>query len=119
MKLRLVGFALRRSVAAWPVPLRAIAIGEFGALLTTEIEPVELPAPVGVNTALNDLLLPALMVMGRDGMLVIVKPEPVTLACDTETAADPPFIRLIVWELLLPTVTVPRFALDGFDESWP
>lgn len=118
-KFKLVGFALKVRVAAWPVPLKAMESGEFGALLTIEIEPLTFPAPVGVNTALKVLLLPALIVIGSAGILLIVNPVPETVACETDTAAVPPFVRLIVWELLLPTVTVPRFALDGFEVSWP
>jgi hypothetical protein len=36
------------SVEDVPVPLSAIAIGELGALLTTEMLPVELPEVVGL-----------------------------------------------------------------------
>ena len=35
LKFKLDGFALKSWVAVWPVPLRAIEIGEFGALLTS------------------------------------------------------------------------------------
>src|SRR2546427_9648004 len=43
-KLRLVGLAPSRNVAATPVPLSGIVRGEPGASLTKEIEPLTLPA---------------------------------------------------------------------------
>src|SRR5260370_22762047 len=63
-KLRLVGLAPSRKVATTPVPLRAMARGEPGALLTSDTEPVTLPAAVGVNPALNVALAPAAIVCG-------------------------------------------------------
>src|SRR2546422_11104332 len=52
-KLRLVGLAPSRNVAATPVPLRAIVRGEPGALLVMETLPLALPAAEGANCALN------------------------------------------------------------------
>jgi hypothetical protein len=46
-------------------------------------------------------------------MPLIVKPVPVTLACDTDTTAEPVFDRVIVCDVLLPILTVPKLALDG------
>ena len=48
-KLKLVGFAESVTVAAVPVPLRATAVGELGALLAMFTVPVRLPAVVGAN----------------------------------------------------------------------
>ena len=78
-KLRLVGFAPSRKVAATPVPLSGIASGEPGALLTKETEPVTLTAVVGAKAALNVVLPPAAIVTGtvRPEM---VKPAPETVA---------------------------------------
>jgi hypothetical protein len=42
-----------------PAPESATEAGEPGALLTIEMDPVALPAAVGVNTALKDALAPA------------------------------------------------------------
>jgi hypothetical protein len=36
-----------------PAPVRAICVGEFVALLTTETDPVSAPDAVGVKTTLN------------------------------------------------------------------
>jgi len=46
-------------VAATPVPVSEIIIGEFGALLVSETDPEELLAELGMNTALKLALLPA------------------------------------------------------------
>ncbi len=54
--------------------------GEFGALLTSETDPVTLPLVVGVKAALNVLLLPALIVTGSGDNPLMLKPAPVTLA---------------------------------------
>ena len=78
-KLRLVGFGVSRKVAATPVPLRAIARGEPGALLTKETEPVTLPAVVGAKAALNVVLPPGASVAGTVRP-VMVKPAPDTVA---------------------------------------
>ena len=119
LKFKLVGFALNRCVDAWPVPLSEIVIGEFGALLVSEIDPVTLPLLVGLNTALNVLLLPALIVIGSAGIPLMLKPAPVAVAWLIDIAADPPFVRLIVCESLVPIATVPKLALVGFAVSWP
>jgi hypothetical protein len=96
-----------------------IVSGEFGASLTSEIDPVTPPPFAGAKTALNDLLPPALIVIGSEGRPVMLKPEPSTFACEIVTAAEPPLVRLIVCELLFPVVTVPKFALEGLALSAP
>ena len=78
-KLRLVGFAASRKVAASPVPLRAMVSGEPGALLAKETEPVTLPAVVGAKAALKVVLPPAAIVAGTVRP-VMVKPAPDTVA---------------------------------------
>jgi hypothetical protein len=117
LKLRLVGLALSRWVADRPVPLNGIASDEFGVLLTTEIDPVTLPVAVGVKTALNVVLTPGLIVIGSAGSPLMLKPAPDTLAWEIDTAAVPPFVKLIVCELLFPMMTFPKLALDGFAPS--
>jgi hypothetical protein len=80
LKFRLVGLALSRWVADRPVPLKGIASDEFGVLLTTEMDPVTLPVAVGVKTALNVVPIPGLIVIGRAGSPLMLKPAPETLA---------------------------------------
>jgi len=67
--------------------------GELGALLTNEMDPETLPLVVGANTALNVALLPAPMLIGSAGIPLMLKPLPVTLACEIETAAVPPLVK--------------------------
>ena len=111
-KLKLDELSPRRRVAAMPVPLREIESGELGALLTSVTEPVTLPAVFGPKTALNVVDLPARMVTGAV-IPVVLKPVPVTVTEEIVTVALPPFVRLMVCELLVPVVTVPNAAVVG------
>ena len=113
---RLVGLAPSRVLAAMPVPLRVIARGEFIALLTSESDPLTAPAVVGANTTLNVEFPPAAIVFGMLSP-VVLKPAPVIFAVVIVTLAFPPFDKVIVCELLFPTVTLPKLALVGFAES--
>jgi hypothetical protein len=115
-KLRLVGFAPSRKVAATPVPLRAIASGEPGALLTKETEPVALPAVAGAKAALNVVLPPAAIVAGTVRP-VIVKPVPDTVAWEIVRLAVPLFFKVMVCEVLFPVTTLPKLTLVGVTES--
>src|SRR5713226_2156141 len=115
-KLRLVGFAVSRKVAVTPVPLRAIASGELGALLTSETAPVTLPAALGVKPTLNVALLPAAMVTGAV-MPVRLKSLPDTVAWEIVTLALPVLDSLMVCELLVPVTTLPKLALEGIVAS--
>ena len=115
-KLKLVGLAVSWNVAATPVPLSGIAVGELGALLTSDTEPVTLPAAVGVNAALNVALAPAAIVCGTLRP-VMLKPVPVTVACEIVALAVPVFFKVIVCEALFPVMTLPKAALDGVAES--
>jgi hypothetical protein len=72
-----------------------IASGEFGALLTSEIEPVTFPAVPGANTTLNAVLWPGGIVIGSVSPDVL-KPAPVTAALEIVTLAVPPFCNVMV-----------------------
>jgi hypothetical protein len=89
-----------------PVPDRAIAAGEPGALLTIETLPVAAPAEVGAKMAANEALLPALIVIGKLAPLTL-NPVPEADACVTVRVALPLFVSVIVWVALLPTDTLP------------
>jgi len=103
-------------VAATPVPLTEMVSGEPGALLVSEIDPLALPAEVGVKTALNVELFPGLMLNGV-AMPLRLNPAPEIWACEMVTVAVPELVRLIVCELLFPTVTLPKAALVGLAPS--
>jgi len=113
---KLVGVALSSAVEAVPVPLNAIASGEFGALLTSETDPLTAPAVVGANTTLKVVFPPAAIVFGKERPFVL-KPVPVTLAAVIVKLAFPPFDSVTVCELLFPVITLPKLTLDGFAVS--
>jgi hypothetical protein len=98
-----------------PVALRAIVVGEPGALVVSEMLPDTAPAEVGVKIALIVALLPAEIVCGeKPGM---VNPAPVTPPCEIVRLALPAFFRVTVCELLPPTLTLPKLTLDGVTVS--
>jgi hypothetical protein len=115
-KARLEGVAVNIAVAAVPVPLSAIARGEFGALLTSETDPLTAPVLVGANATLNVMFAPAAMVVGSERP-VELNPVPVTLAAVMVTLALPLFDNVTVWELLLPVITLPKLTLEGFADN--
>lgn len=110
-KLKLEGFAVIADVAATPVPLNAIARGDPGALLVIDIEPLALPAADGAKAVSNATLPPAATVCAESP--VWLKPAPVTVTCEIVRLAVPVFFNVIACELLVPTTTLPKLALDG------
>jgi hypothetical protein len=80
---------------AIPDPVRATVTGELGPLFVTETLPLALPAEVGENLAVNDVLCPAPSVKGVDIPLT-VKPVPDALACEIVRLPLPEFVRVIV-----------------------
>ena len=106
----------RRRVAATPVPLREIVSGEFGALLTSEIVPVTLPAALGAKTALNVVDWPAPRFTGA-AIPEVLKPAPAAVTAEIVTVAPPPFVSVKVWELFVPVVTLPNAVLVGVAAS--
>ena len=109
-KFTLDGFA--PSWPSIPAPDNAIIAGEPGALLTIEIPPASLPTAGGENFAVNDALLPALIVIGMLAPLML-NPVPEGNACVTVNAAFPGFVRVTVCETVLPTDTLPKVTLAG------
>jgi hypothetical protein len=95
-----------------PVPLKVTVAGEFGALLTIEMLPLALPADVGANLALKVVLSPAPNVSGAV-IPVVLKPAPVTVTAEIVAVAEPPFVRVMVCELLVPVATLPNAVLVG------
>ena len=63
-KSKLLVLELNSAVDAIELPLVEIISGEFGALLTSAIEPVTFPAELGAKTTLNVMLWPAAMMIG-------------------------------------------------------
>jgi hypothetical protein len=92
--------------------------GEFGPLFARETLPLTLPAEVGKNLATNDVLCPAPSVSGVVIPLTL-KPVPEAVACEIVRLALPEFVKVTVWDPLLPTFTDPKFTLEGLAPSWP
>ena len=88
---------------AWiPEPLKAIVRGEFGALLTIEMLPLELPDDVGENCAVKLALCPAAIIVPA-GNPLILKPVPAAVACVIDTLALPPLTNDICVDPAVPT----------------
>lgn len=81
-------------------------------MLTIEIPPASLPTVGGENFAVNDALLPALIVIGMLAPLML-KPVPEGTAWVTVKAAFPGFVRVTVCDTVLPTDTLPKVTLAG------
>lgn len=115
-KLKLVVLALNPGADATAVPLVEIATGELPALLTSEIEPLTVPAEVGVNTMLKAVFWLGAIFVGKVKPEVL-NPAPVTLAAEIVTVAVPVFCSVIVCELLEPVATPGNVALAGVTDS--
>src|SRR5437867_13336007 len=111
-KLRLVGLAESCSVAATPLPLSGMAVGEPGALLTSETLPVTLPTPAGAKATLKFVLCPGVNVKGSVSPLV-AKPLPETVACESDKLAVPVFLSDIVSVILVTITTYSNLTHDG------
>jgi len=115
-KLKLVGLTPSNWVEASPLPLKEMASGELGPLLTKETDPLTLELEVGENATLNVVLPPAAIVVGTARPLM-PNPVPDTFACEIVTLAVPLFFRLIVCVLVLPIATLPKLMLAGVGVS--
>src|SRR5579863_1802121 len=71
---------------------------------------------LGLNTTLNETLLPAAMVVDVEIPLTLT-PVPVTLTCEIVNVALPEFISVMLWELLFPKVTLPKLAEFGVADT--
>jgi hypothetical protein len=94
-----------------PVPLTAIAVGDPGTFVLSEMLPLALPADVGVNTALKVMVLVGVSVCAAKP--VTLNPVPVTLSDETTRFTVPVFWIVIVCELVAPSATLPNVTLDG------
>src|SRR2546422_1047134 len=104
------------SCGCTPVPLRAMVLGELGALLTSETLPDTLPMVAGANCTLKVLDCPAERVGGNRSPLMLT-PAPVTIPCEMVKLTPPELVKVRSCKLLLLTTTLPRLALGGVTES--
>jgi len=91
--------------------------GEPGALLTIEMLPDALPAVVGENFAVNEVLCPAFSVDGVRPLML--NPVPDALPDEIATLAVPAFVRVTLTDPLAPTSRLPKLMLAGFDVRSP
>ena len=111
-KLKLLGLTLMVEEAARPVPLTATVVGEFGALLIIDTEPVTLPAPGGAYCTLKFPVCAGASVIGS-ARPVKPNPVPVTVACEIVRVAVPVFLTCKVCEFVVPVATEPKLALEA------
>ena len=95
---------------ATPVPDSEMLIVELRALLMIDMVPVTLPPTAGANSTLKVALSRACRVRGNTSPLML-KPAPVTVACETVTLRVPVFVRVTLRVRLVPTVTLPKLRL--------
>jgi hypothetical protein len=115
-KLKLLVLNESVCVDAIPAPLRAIALGEFGALLIIDALPETEPAEVGENCRLNVLDCPAPKTMGKFREPV-PNPLPATLTCEIVSVPVPLLLTCIVCELVAPVDRLPKLTVAGVTES--
>lgn len=116
-KLRVVGLEAR-SPAVTPVPESGIFSEGFDALDVTTTLPLPLPAVVGVNTTWKVVFCPAPNVTGVVTPLK-VNPVPLAAICEIVTVVPPVFVTVSRSDELLPTVTLPKLRLEGFEVRTP
>jgi len=111
-------FALEgvRLIAAWsPVPLTATTVfvpSEFVIV----IFPETVSAAVGLNATFIVWLCPGAKVTGVVTPLVVTS-FAFTVTCEIVTFAVPLFVRITLFELVVPELTLPKAKLVGFADS--
>src|SRR5437879_6409763 len=99
----------RRVGKGTTVPLRAMVLGELGALLTSETLPDTLPVEVGAACALNGWLWSGGRVFRYVSPLML-KPAPAKLSCAMVKLAVPELVKVRFCTPLLPTSTLPKLT---------
>jgi hypothetical protein len=89
---------------AAPVPERAIAAGEFEALLATATLPVTAPVAAGANVTFKMTVWPGAR-MDPLGTPLTLKPAPEMLTVEIVILEVPAFLSVTLCELLLDRVT--------------
>ena len=95
------------TVAAVPVPLRDMVVGEFGALLVIVTVPAKLPAVVGANKTLKVVVPAAAIVAGSVSPLTLYA-APLTDNSEIVRGAVPVFVIVKVSDFVCPSITLPK-----------
>jgi hypothetical protein len=99
--------ALEKREIECVVPVKAIAIGEFVALLTIVTLPVALPTEAGAKTRLSIAVRLGVSVVAERIPLAVNR-APATVTPEIVTAELPVFVTAMFWDLLLPILTAPK-----------
>jgi len=108
-----VGLIAKPGCDCVPVPLSRIASGEPGALLVIETLPVVVPAVVGANFAVNEVLCPAFNVVAESPLML--NPAPDAEPDEIATLPVPVLVSVTDINELLPTAKLPKLTTVGFD----
>jgi hypothetical protein len=112
------GDAVSDPVVAVPAPVRGIVKVGLAPVDVTVTLPLALAADNGVKVTLKVALCPAMSVAGVEIPLTL-KPVPLTPTCEMVSVDPPVFVTVSDNTCLLPTVTVPKSRLVGFDPTAP
>jgi hypothetical protein len=93
-----------------PVPDSEMLIVGLLASLMIDMVPVTRPPTAGANSTLKVALWKGFRVRGNTSPLML-KPAPVTVACETVTLLVPIFVRVTLRVGLVPTATLPKLRL--------
>jgi hypothetical protein len=99
------------------VPDTDCTVGALEALLLNVRLADVPPVAAGANVTVNEVLLPAAIVIGKEAP-VTENSDPLTPTAVTVTEA-PLALRFAVCCFVVPTTTLPKLMLDGFTASWP
>src|ERR1700730_3709189 len=94
------------------MPTRAMAAGECCALLLTVSAPECVPVAEGANVARTVVDCVGLRTSPAAAPLAL-NPAPATATLEIVTLEVPALVRVIVCSLLLDTLTLPKFRLEG------
>ena len=95
VKVRLVGDAVKTAGAAVAVPVSGIDKLGFEAFDVTVTVPVNVPADVGANLTVNDVLCPGVRVTGGV-MPEMLNPVPAAVAAEIVALVPPVFVTVSV-----------------------
>jgi len=107
------------TVTVVPVPDNEIVAGELPASLETVAVALAAPALWGAKATVMEVEAPAATVNGVTVLVLKAKPEGATLIDETVTVALPELERVTVFELVLPTFTLPNERDTGEAFSVP
>jgi hypothetical protein len=114
-KLKLDALLVRSAVAAIPVPLNEMVVGEAEMLLMTETSPDNAAAALGENTTSNVACFRGPIVRGSEIPLIVI-PAALVLAC-VMVRFDPPSFEMVTdCEAVSPSGTEPKRIDDGTTE---